>query len=167
MRNKQSKTQIYASLQSSNNRKIKKKLYFSELTPQSVHVSPVVPSYCFYQNPKFCATTIDGSGSAWISLNFEEIMTFVSVKVTLRADCCSELTKNIFIYGTETLPSTVSTIQTGQRFGFYMGPGSNGEIIEIEGLSTGSHMTLLGKLNIIISSVNNNNKILETKLLVL
>ena len=117
------------------------------MTPQSAELSnPGNPGFCIDRSKgTFCENNLpeEASGYSWLSITFDEQMIFVWLRLYSRENCCSHRQEKIMIYGTDSSPSSSSSIiEKGDIFGFYLGPAALAEYNSINGFAQGTHLVL-------------------------
>jgi hypothetical protein len=83
-------------------------------------------------NSNMCHTQTENA--PWLALDFGTSVDVKSVTVYNRKDCCGDRFSNAEVRVTDVLPTDGSNMFTGgQLLGTFKGPGTNGQVIHIQG----------------------------------
>jgi hypothetical protein len=70
----------------------------------------------------------------WLALEFDRPVDVKSATIYNRGDCCGDRFSNAEVRVTDTLPTDGTEMFTGgQLLGSFKGPGTNGQVIHIQG----------------------------------
>jgi len=106
------------------------------ITPKAVTMSSSYENYpgynCIDGNMKTMCHTLEGEAWPWVAVEIPRSIVY-QVRISNRADCCGDRTKNMKVWVGDQLPITAGDeYSSGRLLGTFKGPGTKGQIIGIQ-----------------------------------